>query len=281
MEKYANLSFEASPTPSTLTSKIREIAKNILLSTLGNISFNYHGNYLRCIYFHWVFDNNVHDFEKIINFFRSRGEFIDTDRCCAMVEGKEQIDSEYYHISFDDGFKNNLYNAARILRKLRVPACFFVPTSLIGASYSESYNHLVESKRYKRPIEMLSWGDCKQLLDWGFDVGSHTRTHARLSEISERNDLLEQEIRGSKEDIEDSIGYECKYISWPYGLLKDVNQKVIDKIREVGYKACFGAFRGKITPDSSISLYTIPRNHVEADWPISHVNAIVTGILGG
>jgi len=281
MEEYARYSFEAKPISTYLQGNLKNFFRNIILSCVGHIPFNSKEKALRCIYFHWVFDDNVAHFERIINELHIRGDFVNIERCRSMLEGKEPINGTYYHLSFDDWFKNNLVNAATILRKLNVPACFFVPTGCIGSSYNQVYRQLVTTKRYRKPIEMLSWDDCKQLLDWGFDVGSHTRTHARLSEISSDDNILEKEIRGSKEDLENRLGYECKYISWPYGSREDVNEKVIVRIKEVGYQACFGAFRGKITNDSRPSRFMIPRHNLEADWPLSHIFAFISGALGG
>ena len=87
-------------------------------------------------------------------------------------------------MSFDDGFKNNSLNAVPILIKHQVPAIFFVPTSIIDADYDTVKNYCVNTTKYKDAIEMLTMGRLEKNVDLGFEIGSHTKTHARFIEIS-------------------------------------------------------------------------------------------------
>lgn len=276
---YATASYKAKILPSTIKGVFKKISKDFLLSLVGNFPFKPYKNALRCFYCHWVFDDNLAQFDKIINSLLRVGHFVTTKECIEIINGNKPINANFIHLSFDDGFKNNL-NAARVLRNYGVPGCFFVPTEMIEAPYDKVANYCVNIAGYRYPIEMMTWDDLEKLLDWGFDVGSHTRTHARLIDISNSNDQLEKEILGSKNDLESKLKCECKFISWPFGLPEDIDNNVIDKIKGAGYKACFGSFRGKITQAKADMLYKIPRHHFEADWPVSHVMAFASGRIG-
>ena len=70
-------------------------------------------------------------------------EFID-------VYEEEKIIGKNFHLSFDDGFRNNFLNAVPILIRYQVPAIFFVPTSIIDADYDTIKNYCVNTTKYKK-----------------------------------------------------------------------------------------------------------------------------------
>ena len=193
-----------------------------------------------------------------------------------MLQGERKIDKRYYHLSFDDGFRNNFTNALPILKKHEVPAIFFVPSSLIDASIDKTKKYCLETTKYNSVIEMLKWSDLREMLSLGYEIGSHTKTHARFSAISHNKQLMEDEILGSKKQLEDNLDYECKYISWPYGTLTDADDKSLETAKIAGYTACFGAYRGTIMLNKT-DIFSIPRHHFEAQWPISHVMYFARG----
>lgn len=226
-------------------------------------------NFLRLIYCHYVFDDQKEEFEYLIKNLLEIGEFVDTDTCIEMLKGNQEIDKKYFHISFDDGFKNIYTNAFPILKKYNIPAIFFVPSSLVEATYEETSHYCLDTTCYSGIIEMVTWNDLKEMQKSNIEIGSHTKTHARFSEISKSSKMLTDEIAGSKKELEDKLGVECKYISWPYGEIKDADQVSLEMTKEAGYKACFGAYRGKIIPGTT-DMFSIPRHHFEVQWPLSH-----------
>jgi peptidoglycan/xylan/chitin deacetylase (PgdA/CDA1 family) len=227
-------------------------------------------NFLRCLYCHYVFDDQVTDFRTLIDDLKSIGRFVDTATCIRMLEGEQEIDGKYFHLSFDDGFRNNFLNALPILLETDVPAIFFVTTTLVEAGLRETSRFCLETTEYRAPIEMLQWDDLREMVALGYEVGSHTMTHPRLSRVSGPGSLVEHEIVSSKLRIEDMIGIECKYLAWPYGKLSDINTQSLDIAARAGYQGCFSAFRGRIVPTRT-DRYQIPRHHFEVQWPVSHV----------
>ena len=232
------------------------------------------GNFLRCVYLHYVFDEQLCGFEDILTRLKDFGEFVSTDTVLEVALGIREIDRRMFHLSFDDGFKNNLTNALPILKRQNVPALFFVPTSFIGAEYTAVRDYCVNTAGYLNPVEMMNWSDVKKICDSGFEVGSHTRTHKRLYGLSPES--LYFEIYESKRDIEKNIGGECKYISWPFGLRSDIDELAFSEIRSAGYRGCFSACRGEVTCGKTDAL-SIPRHHFEPHWPANHVICFANG----
>ena len=225
--------------------------------------------FLRGIYCHHVFDDETDSFRAIMESLCRVGTFVNTETCVAMLQGERPIDGRYFHLSFDDGFRNVFHNGIPILRELGIPAILFVPTAMMDADWAAARDHCLANNRYAAPIEMLTWDDLRKLQSWGYETGSHTRTHARFSELAAHG-TLEEELVGSKSDIEAQLGTECKYISWPFGTMNDVDEESLAATRAAGYHACFGAFRGSVVPGAT-DRWRIPRHHFEAFWPRSHV----------
>jgi peptidoglycan/xylan/chitin deacetylase (PgdA/CDA1 family) len=131
---------------------------------------------------------------QIIRHFLTIGRFVTTAEVLEIVEGRKPLTSRLFHVSLVDGLKNIITDALPILMKYQVPAAFFVPTAIIGAS-----------------TEMASWTDLEKAAAHGFDIGSHTRTHACFSDISSSKAAMDDEICGSKLDLERNLG-KCDYI---------------------------------------------------------------------
>jgi peptidoglycan/xylan/chitin deacetylase (PgdA/CDA1 family) len=275
-KKYATRWKQAAPMPTGIVGKARSALRHVTLSTLSLANRSLDESFLRCLYCHTVFDDQIQEFERLLLELKRTGTFVDTDTCVQMLSGEKTIDNRYYHLSFDDGFRNNFVNALPILRKHDIPCIFFVPSSLIDASWDSTKVFCRQTTRYRDVIEMMKWEDLAQVILSGYEVGSHTRTHARFSAISHDCTLLQDEILGSKQELEMHLGVPCKYISWPYGRITDADAVSLEVAKSSGYQACFGAFRGSVIP-AATDIFRIPRHHFEVQWPVSHIKYFARG----
>lgn len=259
------------------TSKnFRGLLRHGMLSTLAYISKPQPGPSLRLLYCHYVFDDQVVDFDAKIRYLASIGSFLTADEVLAVVRGEKGLNNRNFHLSFDDGFRNIITNALPILREYGVPATFFVPTSIISTDDETLRQYCQNITNYPAMIEIATWDDLAIAQEQGLTIASHTRTHSRFSDISGSAAQLEHEIIGSKEDLERRLGRPCRYISWPYGTITDADTNSLDYVKRAGYDACFGAFRGRIVPGKT-DIYYIPRHHFEAQWPIGHFKYFAHG----
>lgn len=276
---YVTTSALGIPRPRGVVQHLRKLARHGALSILGAAFHSDQRNFVRPLYCHYVFDDQVEQFASVLGSLQRLGEFIDTDTCAAMSGGSMKIDGRYFHLSFDDGFRNIVQNAVPILEALKVPAIFFVPTAVVGADWETARRFCLDTTGYGGVMEMVTWDDLKLMAGRGFEVGSHTRTHARLAAVNDA--ALEDEIAGSRRDIEEHLGVQCKYISWPFGTHRDVSARALEVVAGAGYSACFGAFRGSIYPGQTPGLFAIPRHHFEVQWPRSHIRFFATGHMEG
>ncbi|MEM7061308.1 MAG: hypothetical protein AAF557_27335, partial [Pseudomonadota bacterium] len=94
--------------------------------------------------------------------------------------------------------------------------------------------------------------------------------------ISGSNSRMEDEIAGSKADIEARLRSPCRMISWPYGTRTAADDRSLEFVRRTGYAACFSAIRGQVVPRRT-NPFSIPRHHFEAHWPMSQFRYFVHG----
>lgn len=123
-------------------------------------------------------------------------------------------------ISFDDGWRDQFEYAVPILLSYRYPATFFVFTNSIG----------------KRGF--FSWGDLKTLRDEGMTIGSHSRSHPYLTQITDP-EKLRDEIFGSKQILEKNLGISVDEFAYPFG---QYNPSIVEMVREAGYASGRGDF---------------------------------------
>ena len=242
----------------SVAQRVREKARHLTLSMMGAFTAPQNRRFLRPLYFHGVPEDHAQNFASMIERLGRHGSFVDTDTCLSMLGGRTPIQGRYFHLSFDDGRRDFIHHAAPILKRLSVPAMIFVSTSRVGADEG-----------------VLSWDDLRQLQSWGFEIGSHTRTHAKLGDLADPV-RLEEEIAGSKRDLEEKLGSECRYIAWPYGRKCDIREAALAAIVKAGYHGCFGGFRGSVKAGKT-NPFSIPRHHLEADWPWQHVRYFAYG----
>ncbi len=275
-QRYATSWHEVVPPHAGLKERIRSSLRYTAISTLAHFKRPANVGSLRLLYCHYVFDDQIENFDLIICRLKRLGTFVSTDVCVEMLNGIREIDRSYIHLSFDDGFKNVCVNALPILQRHQVPAIFFVPSSLVSADYQRTREYCLHTTNYKAVVEMATWDDLAKFVTAGCEIGSHTRTHARFSEISGHRSRLEDEISGSKRELESGLGTEVKYISWPYGRITDADEASLQMVNDAGYSACFGAFRGQVSAGST-DRFAVPRHHFEAQWPLSHIRYFAQG----
>jgi peptidoglycan/xylan/chitin deacetylase (PgdA/CDA1 family) len=137
-------------------------------------------------------------------------------------------------ITFDDAFRSVLDLGRPILDRLGMPGTVFVPTALAGGQEPMSWDgveHWLASEHADELLPM-SWDDLRELAGAGWEIGSHTRTHPRLTLVDDGR--LADELVGSREDCERELAAPCRSLAYTYG---DPDQRVVDAARAAGYAA--------------------------------------------
>jgi peptidoglycan/xylan/chitin deacetylase (PgdA/CDA1 family) len=150
-----------------------------------------------------------------------------------------------YHVTFDDAFRN-VAHVLPTLERLGAQVTVFVCTSFAenGAPFwvNELRDRMPESHE---ELATMSWQMLQDLAERGVEIGSHTVSHPHLPQLSDRE--LGEELRMSRERIEDELGRPCRFVAYPYG---DHDGRTRASVRAAGYEAAFAlrADRGTLDP---------------------------------
>lgn len=207
------------------------------------------GNWIRFPCYHHVFDDERSGFERHLRFFKKKGDFISVDEAVDILSSGKMLKGRYFCITFDDGFKNCATNALPILVENRCSAVFFVSTDYIGRDIEmdedgvrEFFSVCVDA--YPRPVEFLSWDDCRTLIGSGMAIGSHASSHRPFNRLTD--DEIRSEVMRSKQKIENELGVDCRHFGCPWGVPgRDYRRDVVPVIvKEAGYGSFFTGVRG-------------------------------------
>lgn len=249
----------------------RKFLRNSYLSVSSSLMSPGKSGFVRCLFSHYVFDDQVQQFEYQIKMLRNIGEFVDTETLLEIRKDNSKINGRYFHLSYDDGLACLYRNAKPILDKYKIPTLVFVNPAVIGKCSDKEKQAWDKATNYKQSLEVMNW---EMLRSSGFEIGGHTMTHSRLSDISSDADRLFKEIVECKNRIEENLNGQCDYFAWPYGTALDVDRASISALSKAGYKAIFSGFRAQqVGANSSI----LPRHHFEPQWPLSHVKFFALG----
>jgi peptidoglycan/xylan/chitin deacetylase (PgdA/CDA1 family) len=120
-------------------------------------------------------------------------------------------------VTFDDGHESVLQYALPVLERLGFSATVFVVA-----------NWMLEAERFES--KCLTIGELREMAKRGIEIGSHSPSHPKLSNISKREvlDLTPfsvpvsmrvwvREITDSREILRETLGKEVLGFSYPYG----------------------------------------------------------------
>jgi peptidoglycan/xylan/chitin deacetylase (PgdA/CDA1 family) len=195
-------------------------------------------------------------FEDQLAFLAEREDVVDLDN--ALGPGT----SGGVAVTFDDGYADFIESVVPLLVKNSIPATLYLATGLV-----ENGNG-----RGSRP---LSWSQLNDAVSTGLvAVGAHTHTHADLSFASER--VCEEEMRRSKELIEDRLSRPCRHFAYPWAVSSPMADRVARRLFD---SAAVGAWRtnrrGRLDP------YRLGRTPVLRSDGRMFFRAKVKGLIDG
>jgi peptidoglycan/xylan/chitin deacetylase (PgdA/CDA1 family) len=142
---------------------------------------------------------------------RERFPVVSIDQVTAELTEARQH-ARYVVLTFDDAWADNHVHVLGPLVRHRMPAMLYAPSRLLGAPGYMTQTQLLE------------------MAASGVTIGAHSRTHPDLRTCGASE--LEQEILGSKQDLEDLIGQPVTSFAYPTGLLND---QVVAAVAAAGF----------------------------------------------
>jgi peptidoglycan/xylan/chitin deacetylase (PgdA/CDA1 family) len=129
-----------------------------------------------------------------------------------------------FAITFDDGYRCIGEVAAPILAEFGFPATVFVVSSCVGATNRWDRNF------GKPELPLLNWKELNGLVDRGWEVGGHTRSHLHLGALDDAEAY--REISEGKQEVEAHTRQTLRTFCYPFGGL---NERTPELVRAAGF----------------------------------------------
>jgi len=229
--------------------------RNVL--SLFNIPFKH------CVilYYHSIKQNDKDRFIKQLNYIERYFKVIKAD-------GNDQLEpnKRYIIITFDDGYQNLLHNAIPELKKRNFHSTIFIQTAYIGLKPGWDVRD-----DWKDNDELVMTEEhIKNTYKQNTSIGSHTKTHARITSLTD--DKILDEMVESKATLERILESEVTLFSFPYG---SFDKRSINIAKEAGYKRIFTT---EPTIETDLTSFVLGRITVNpADWMIEFMVKLAGG----
>jgi peptidoglycan/xylan/chitin deacetylase (PgdA/CDA1 family) len=161
------------------------------------------------------------------------------------VDG-EALPSKAVLITFDDGYHDNLDNAAAVLRKYGYPAVLFVPIGYLDDSHPLPHDERLASEGLLNPT--IHWDELAELEREGIRIESHGISHRPLADLEV--DEAAREITLSKLRLEERLGRPVRAFSYVKGSEAHYKPVHLSLVRQAGYDVAFTAVSGANSPST-------------------------------
>ena len=145
-------------------------------------------------------------------------------------------------ITFDDGYRDVFQNALPVMERYGFTGTVYLFSNAIGAGGYMNANQV------------------KELLAKGWELGSHSKTHANLRKAGAN---LEEEIVNSRLALETMFSTPVLTFAYPYGAATPALPRLV---RESGYSAGVGV--GTSRRHTLKSRYYLSRLEVQGDYDL-------------
>lgn len=172
-------------------------------------------------------DVHEKEFKKLLDFVGHRWAVFRPD-------GREEA---RWMITFDDGNISDYDIVFPALIERNMQATFFLITDRIGV---DGY---------------VNWSQIKEMHDHGMCIGSHSRTHRRMTSLS-ANEAM-QEFSVSKQQLEDFLGAPVESFSYPFG-------ESSPKLHQIGFDAGYSYICTSGHGITSALKNPVPRNSINS-----------------
>jgi peptidoglycan/xylan/chitin deacetylase (PgdA/CDA1 family) len=206
-------------------------------------------------------------FEAQLNHLRRHYHVISLAEFINARQNKVPLPDYSVVITFDDGYRNFLTVALPRLVARNMHVSIFLITDRIQQDNQSHVNQWRESDDEK----YLSWDEVKTLQQHGVEIGSHTCSHRKLSEIVPVE--AERELSLSHQTIAAHLSQATMPLAFPYG---SYSEAVVAITRKLPYTCALTTDAG--TNGDATDLFLLRRNLIGDDDDEALFAARVSGL---
>ncbi len=162
-------------------------------------------------------------------------------------------------VSFDDGYESVWTRAWPVLERQRLRSMLFIATDTIDGRLK--FDSQFTESHSPAPLQ---WEQIKQLAAAGMELGSHSKTHRRMTSLTEAQ--MREEARDSRERIREMTGQNVDGFSYPFGDHGSFDQRTEKALQEAGYTKAYTNLMG-------------PARAVSVPWRIRRIRVYRTDTL--
>jgi peptidoglycan/xylan/chitin deacetylase (PgdA/CDA1 family) len=169
-------------------------------------------------------------------------------------------------ITFDDAYRSVLEHAVPVLRRLGLPATFFVPTKWIGTRN-------VWDPPGDMARELMTGAELAELAHNGFAVESHG--HAHMDYARAEPDAVADDVRRSVERLTELLDRAPRYLAYPYGRASPAAAAEAARLglrgafaldRPQAVSGCFGMRRIPVVPADTAPVFALKTTGYYIGW---------------
>lgn len=236
---------------------------------------------LRILLYHDIAPQEQERFAAQLRWLARSWTFVSPRQFEDMMRGNAPIKGVNLLLSFDDGFASNRKVAEEILNPMGIKALFFVVSDFVDLVEGDDYKafislHMypdISSENIPDHWRNMTWNDLTWLLETGHVIGSHTKTHARLSELKQTNEL-EAEIIDSADILENNLGVKVEHFAYPSGNIASFSPAAL-AVAKKRFSFIYTGLRGDNACGSP--LWALRRDPIEPANSLGLIGALLEG----
>jgi len=189
--------------------------------------------------------------------YRNEYTLLNVTQLVHALTGKAALPERPVVLTFDDGYADFYHHALPVLSRYNLPATLYIATGLVGRTNPWD------------SASMLTWKQIAEISSSGIECGAHTHNHPKLDTLPAA--MARNEIKHSKDLLEQHLGQEVSSFCYPYGYYTaDVRRLV----KEAGFtSACATKY---VMSSNTADHFTLERLMVFPNMNIRAFHALLT-----
>jgi peptidoglycan/xylan/chitin deacetylase (PgdA/CDA1 family) len=233
--------------------RVKQLLKNSVYRTIGETAngvgaVNGDARTLRVLMYHKVNDVPENPLTIPVSLFdeqmaelRELGyQVVDLEAVLAHYAQRAPLPPGAVLITFDDGYRDNLANAAAVLERHGYPAVLFVPIGYVDEARPLPHEERLAANGLVNGT--LEWDELADLERRGIRVESHGISHRPLADLEV--DEAAREIIISKLRLEERLGRPVRAFSYVKGSEAHYRPVHLSLIKQAGYDVAFTSISG-------------------------------------